>query len=106
MNNKLFTSFTEFNTYSKIYENEEEYTANVDESIIEKLVDMVGSEDDVEAAAKESFEELQKSFEKNEIEVEEAQSAENLAISALIVKLVEQGKIGPDEADDFIKNIM
>ena len=106
MNNKLFTSFTEFNMYSKIYENDDEYTANVDESIIEKLIDIVGSEDDVESAAKESFEELQVSFEKNEIEIDEAQSAENLAISALIVKLVEQGKLGPEEADDFIKNIM
>lgn len=104
-NNKLFTSFNDFNTYSKVFENEES-SSNVDESIIEKLVDLVGSEEEVEEAAKEAFEELQKSFERNEVEADEAQSAENLAISALIVKLVEQGKLGPEEADDFIKDIM
>lgn len=103
--NKLFTSFVEYNKYHKVFENEES-SADIDESVIEKLVDLVGGEDDVEAAAKEAFEELEKAFERNEVKMEEAKSAENLAISALIVKLVERGKLGPEEADDFIKDIM
>jgi hypothetical protein len=109
MNNlNIITSYDDFEKRSIILENvdTEEYIESIDQSIIEKLIDLAGSEEDVEAAAKEAFEELEKSFERNEVEFDGSNSAENLAISALVVKLVEQGKIGPDEADDFIENIM
>ncbi len=75
---------------------------NIDESILDKLVELVGSEEDVEAAAKSSFEELADSFEKNEIEIAEDAVPEKLALAALIIKLVELGKLGPEEADSFI----
>jgi hypothetical protein len=41
-------------------------------------------------------------FEKNEIEVNDEDVPEKLAIAALILKLVEMGKIGPEEADDVM----
>lgn len=75
---------------------------NIDEKILDALVELVGSEEEVEAAAESSFNELTAAFEKGEIEMEESDIPEKLALAALIVKLVEMGKIGPDEADSFI----
>ena len=68
-------------------------------------IDLVGSEEDVEECAKESFEELQKAFERGEVEAKEG-PADKLALSALIVKLVEKGKLGPHEADSFIEDVL
>jgi hypothetical protein len=67
-----------------------------------ELVELVGSEEEVEAAASAAHDDLLKSFEKNEIEVADDFIPEKLAISALIIKLVELGKLGPEEADQFI----
>ena len=102
---KLITSYQDF-TNNLILEglNSENYVESMDQSIIEKLVDMVGDESDVEDAAKESFEELQKSFERGELEVDEMKSAETLAITSLVLKLVENGKLDPLDADDFLEN--
>jgi len=75
---------------------------NVEESIIGDLVELVGSEADVEEAAEAAFDDLSASFESGEIEVGEGDVPENLAVSALVLKLVELGKLGPDEADAFI----
>ena len=57
---------------------------------------------DQEAAAKEAFDELSSSFEKDEIQMKDGDLPEKLAMSALLVKLVELGKVGPEEADSFI----
>jgi hypothetical protein len=92
-----------FEQYSSGLNPSENEDVNVNPDIIEKLVDLVGSEDEVEAAAKEAFEELQKSFDENEVELKEGDAPETLAMSALILKLVETGKLGPQEADSFIE---
>lgn len=76
---------------------------SIDPKIIENLVDLVGSEEEVEQAAKEAFEELKKSFDDNDIEIEEGEAPGLLAMSALVLKLVELGKMGPQEADSFIE---
>ena len=78
----------------------------IDPKIIEHLVDLVGSEEDVEQAAKEAFEELKKSFDENEVEVKDGDSPDLLAMSALVLKLVELGKLGPQEADSFIEETL
>lgn len=74
----------------------------LDEDVLDALVELVGSEEDVEAAAEESFNDLVSSFEKGELEATDEMVPEKLAIAALLVKLVELGKIGPDEADSFL----
>lgn len=104
---KLVTSYQDFIS-NKVFEglDSEDYMESMDQSIIEKLVDMVGEESDVEDAAKESFEELQKSFERGELEVDEMKSAETLAITSLILKLVDNGKLDPLDADEFLENII
>jgi hypothetical protein len=79
---------------------------NIDTEILDALVDIVGSEEDVESAAEESFNELMSAFENDEIEASDEMVPEKLALAALIVKLVELGKIGPDEADSFIEEYL
>jgi hypothetical protein len=100
--NRLHTSFASFNA-SIINENAEN-EMDMDETILDELVDLVGSESDVEECAREAFEDLKKSFERNEVDVPDNKKGEHLAISALIVKLVEKGKLGPHDADSFISN--
>lgn len=77
--------------------------SNIDATILDALVELVGSEEEVEAAAEASFNDLSSAFEKDELEMTEEDMPEKLAIAALIVKLVEMGKIGPEEADSFIE---
>lgn len=99
---KLITSYDKFNSTSRILENED-IDIDMDETILDELVELVGSEEDVEECAREAFEDLQKSFERNELEMTDGDVVENLVISALIVKLVEKGKLSPDEADLFLE---
>lgn len=100
--NRLHTTFSSFDA-SRINENAE-IEMDIDETILDTLVDLVGSERDVEECAREAFEDLKKSFERNEIKVPKKGRGDHLAMSALVVKLVEKGKIGPQEADSFIEN--
>ena len=100
--NRLHTTFASFNA-SVINENSET-EMDMDETILDELVDLVGSESEVEESAREAFEDLKKSFERNEVDVPDDKKGEHLAISALIIKLVERGKLGPQEADSFIAN--
>lgn len=93
-----------FEQYSAGLNPSENEDVNINTDIIEKLVDLVGSEEEVEAAAKEASEELRKAFEENEIELKEGDEPVTLAMSALILKLVEKGKLGPQEADRFIED--
>jgi hypothetical protein len=81
--------------------------ANPDEldistEILDKLVELVGSEEEVEAAASAAFDDLAEAAGKEAVEMAEEDIPEKLAIAALVVKLVELGKIGPEEADEFI----
>ncbi len=75
---------------------------NLAEELLDDLVEAVGSEEDVEAAAKEAYEDLKNAYDSNEIEMMEEGVPENLAMSALILKLVEQGSLDPKKADEFI----
>jgi len=80
----------------------ETYELELAEELLDELVDAVGSEEAVEAAAKEAYEDLKNAYEANEIEMMEEGVPENLALSALIMKLVEQGSLDPKKADAFI----
>jgi len=85
--------------------NEEVDSAELDlaEEILDELVEAVGSEEDVEKAAEEAYNDLKNAYDSDEIEMMEKEGVpENLAMSALIVKLVEQGKLDPKKADKFI----
>lgn len=75
---------------------------NLDEEVIETLVELVGSEEEVESAAEAAFSDLAEAFEKNEVEIDENSMPEHLALAALVLKLVEMGSLGPEEADSFI----
>ncbi len=97
-NKSIITNFDNFTN-----ESDDAVDVDINTESLETLVDLVGSEEEVEECAKEAFEELQKAFEKNEVELDEGETAESLAMAALIVKLVEKGKIGPEEADSFIE---
>lgn len=81
--------------------------ANPDEldistEILDKLVELVGSEEDVEMAASAAFDDLADAAGKDAVEMSDEDIPEKLAIAALVVKLVELGKIGPEDADAFI----
>ena len=78
------------------------YELELAEELLDELVEAVGSEEEVEAAAKAAYEELKDAYESNEIEMMEEGIPENLAMSALIIKLVENGKLDPKKADAFI----
>ena len=98
----LHTSFISFNA-SRLNESDDS-NFDYDESILDAIVELVGSEQEVEDCAREAFEELEKAFERDEIRVTDGDVAEKLVISALIVKLVENGKLGPEEADNFLED--
>lgn len=87
---------------SKMGANPDEAETNIDEAILDALVEIVGSEEEVEEAAKEAHEDLMAAFEKNEVEMADGDVPEKLAVAALVIKLVEMGKIGPEDADEII----
>lgn len=103
MDNKLITNYQEYIAGANPSEEGSKIAELIDPSIIENLVDIVGSEEEVESAAKEAFEELKASFEKDEVEIKDGESPDSLAMAALVLKLVETGKLGPQEADKFIE---
>jgi len=82
---------------------EEVYEENFDPSLIEELIDLVGSEEEVEEAAEMCYTELMDAFQNNEVELEEDTLPETLAFSALVIKLVELGKLDPQDAEDFLQ---
>jgi hypothetical protein len=82
--------------------NPDDSELNIDDALLDELVELVGSEEEVEMAASAAHDDLMAAFEKNEVELSEDSVPEKLAISALIIKLVELGKLGPEEADQLI----
>lgn len=86
----------------KINEAAEAESLDIETSILDELVEIVGSEEDIEAAASEAYDDLAKAFEKGEVEISEGDVPENLAIASLVLKLVEMGSIDPQAADEFI----
>lgn len=98
----LIGSYEDFiRSFKHINENVE---LDLDTTILDKLVDLVGSEEDVEECAKLAYEELEKSsMEDSEIEIGDNDTPEKLALAALLVKLVECGKLDPQDADTFLE---
>jgi hypothetical protein len=78
----------------------------LDEAMLDELVELVGSEEEVEAAAEEAYDDLEKAAEKGEVEVSDEDIPEKLVIAALLVKLVEKGMIGPEDADGLIEKYL
>lgn len=85
---------------------EPEMPFEMDESLLDELVELVGSEEDVEEAAADAYEDLAEAAESGELEVSEEEMPEKLVIAALLVKLVEKGKLGPDDADGLIEKYL
>ncbi len=79
---------------------------DLDETMLDELVELVGSEEDVEAAAEEAYNDLEKAAEKGEVEVGDEDVPEKLVIAALLVKLVEKGLVGPEDADGLIEKYL
>lgn len=100
---KRVMSFREY----KLNEMEEMETPfELDESLLDELVELVGSEEDVEEAAEEAHADLADAAENGELEMSEEDMPEKLVIAALLVKLVEKGKLGPDDADGLIEKYL
>ena len=85
---------------------ESELSFELDETMLDELVELVGSEEEVEAAAEEAYDDLEKAAEKGEVEVSDEDVPEKLVIAALLVKLVEKGMIGPEDADGLIEKYL
>ena len=97
---RLATTIKEFNEANSEEENDNEL--NIAQELLDDLIDAVGSEEEVEAAAEEAYNDLKNAHESDSIEILEDGVPENLAMSALVVKLVNSGKIEPKDADRFI----
>jgi hypothetical protein len=85
---------------------EPEMPFEIDESLLDELIELVGSEEDVEEAAEDAYGDLAEAAENGEIEVMDDDMPEKLVIAALLVKLVEKGKLGPDDADGLIEKYL
>jgi hypothetical protein len=100
---KRVMSFREY----KLNEMEEMETPfELDEALLDELVELVGSEEDIEEAAEEAHADLADAAENGEIEMSDEDMPEKLVIAALLVKLVEKGKLGPDDADRLIEKYL
>lgn len=84
----------------------EDMSIDIDEALLDELVELVGSEEIVEAAAEEAHEKLVAASDSGEIDMKEEDVPEKLAIAALMVTLVESGKLDPQEADDLIEKYL
>lgn len=78
----------------------------LDESLFDELVELVGSEEDIEEAAGAAYDDLESAAKNGEVEISDDEIPEKLVIAALLVKLVETGKLGPDDADGLIEKYL
>jgi hypothetical protein len=95
-------SLRDYRLYESIDENVD---LNIDTAILDELVELVGSEEDVEEAAKAAFEDLSAAAKSNQVEMTEGDVPEKLAMAALLVKLVEMGKLDPTNADKLMEKV-
>jgi hypothetical protein len=93
-------SINDYRLYESIDENVD---MNIDTAVLDELVELVGSEEDVEEAAKAAFQDLTAAADADEVEMTEEDVPEKLAMAALLVKLVEMGKLDPADADRLIE---
>ena len=103
---RIITDFNAFTNESEDVPSKKKANPPVDTEILDKLMELVESEEDVEMCAKEAFEDLETAFKENKVEVKGDEPADKLAMASLIVKLVEKGKLGPEDADSFIEENM
>lgn len=75
---------------------------------LDALVELVGSEEEVEECCREAFEELQASHSRKEMEMEfeDSDTPSSLALASVIVKCVQRGKLSQEEADQFIETYL
>ena len=100
---KRVMSFREY----KLNEMEEMETPfELDESLLDELVELVGSEEDIEEAAEEAHNDLANAVENGEVDLSDEDMPEKLVIAALLVKLVEKGKLGPEDADGLLEKYL
>ena len=85
---------------------EQDLEFNLDEELLDELVEIVGSEEDVEEAAEDAYNDLAAAAESGELEMSEEDMPEKLVIAALLVKLVEKGKLGPDDAESLLEKYL
>ena len=87
----------------KINEGESsEEMLDINTELLDELVELVGSEEDVEEAAAAAYDDLEEAFNKGEVELSEEDVPENLAVASLVLKLVQMGSLDPQDADDLI----
>jgi FKBP-type peptidyl-prolyl cis-trans isomerase (trigger factor) len=90
----------------RLNEMEEDLPFEVDEALLDELVELVGSEEEVEFAAEESYNELQEAVQNDGVELNDSDIPEKLVIAALLVKLVESGKLDPEDADGLLEKYL
>lgn len=90
----------------RLNEMEEDLPFEVDVALLDELVELVGSEEEVEFAAEESYNELQEAVQNDGVELNDSDIPEKLVIAALLVKLVESGKLDPEDADGLLEKYL
>lgn len=84
----------------------EDIAIDIDDALLDELIELVGSEEDVEEAAESAYNKLMAASESDDIEFNDDDVPEKLAIAALMVTLVESGKLDPQDADDLIEKYL
>jgi proline dehydrogenase len=87
-------------------ESMEDLEFTIDEALLDELVELVGSEEEVEQAAEEAHNQLLAALEAGEADFEEGDVPEALTIAALIVTLVDLGKLDAPAANDLLKKYL
>lgn len=90
----------------RLNEMEEGMPFEMDESLLDELVELVGSEEEIESAAAAAYADLEEAAQKGEVDVTDEDVPENLALAALLVKLTEEGKISSDDANGFLEKYL
>ena len=90
----------------RIYESDENIPFDIDESLLDELVELVGSEEKLEEAAMEAYTELEEAAEKGDVEMNAGDVPEKLVIASLIVKLSERGDLSISDAEGLIEKYL
>ena len=78
----------------------------IDDSLLDELVELVGSEEEIESAAAAAYADLEEAAQKGEVDINDDDVPENLALAALLVKLAEDGKISSEDANGFLEKYL
>lgn len=78
----------------------------MNEELIEELIQIVGSEEDIEVAAEAAYNDLLDAFERDDVEMEEEDVPEKLAVAALIIKLAEKDLLSAEDAEGLIEKYL